>query len=227
MKLVNPTLLLFALLFFACSEPKESRSSKRAQNIKIEEPKDESDSLYSALNDFREIETLIRNVYIWHDNRNPTDIGLIADSSDSAYIGYDINDLNQATQDLEESDFFTEEFIENYASIHLAVDKKLKKKEIEWLIGRYPNFGSGAEPWCNCQDVPYDEPNPWSELEVSTISQTSEKGSFYWKWGGIIKSTDAGWYAHKYHFKTEKVNGKWKVSYLEGLNLEDFTRKYN
>ena len=211
MKQLKPLLLIVGLSLFSCNDVESQKKIRKT-------PSDSS----STLNDFAKIQDLIRNVYTWHDNENPTRIGMISDLRDSMYIGYNLVELDLATQDLEESDFFTEEFIENYASIHLAVDKKLKRKEIEWLVGSLPNFGSGVEPWCNCQDVPLYAANSWNKIEIKTISLTNNEGTFYWKWGGLRTNMDSNWGAHKYYFRVKKVDGKWKVSYLEGLILEDF-----
>ncbi len=209
------TLFIFGPILFACNETKNQEKSES----KVIVP-----DFSTSLNELEEIERLIQDVYTWHDNNNPTSIGMISDLRDSMYIGYNLSELDLATKDLVESDFFTDEFIENYASIHLAVDKKLKKKEIEWLVGELPNFGSDAEPWCNCQDTPFDLPNPWSKIEIETLYLGDKKGNFYWKWGGLRTNTAPGWYSFKYHFRVEKIGKKWKISYLEGFNLEDFTR---
>ncbi len=208
-------LFIFGLILFACNETK---------NQEKPEPEVTIPDLYTSLNELAEIEHLIRDVYTWYDNKNLTSIGMISDLRDSMYVGYNLLELDLATKDLVESDFFTNEFIENYATIHLAVDKKLKKKEIEWLVGDFPNFGGDAEPWCNCQDAPFDLPNPWSKIEIETLYLADKKGDFYWKWGGLKANTAPDWYSFKYHFRVEKIGGKWKISYLEGLNLEDFTR---
>ena len=215
---IKPSLLLVVgLLLLSCNE---SGNKKKVQS------KIKTSDNSNTLEDIREIQSLIRNVYMWHDGGNPTTIGMVADLRDSLYIGYNLKELHLATRELKESEFFTDDFIENHAKIHLAVDNKLKKKEIEWLVGGLPNYGSGAEPWCNCQDTPYDLPNPWRQLKIKTIHISKDSGEFYWKWRVNKEHLDSGWSTFNYHFKVRKIDEKWKIDFLEGLNLEDFTRKH-
>ena len=61
-------------------------------------------------------------------------------------------------------------------------------------IRRYSKLpGSGdsagdANPWCLCQDVPYDTPVPWEFVEVESFdSQT-----YRWKWGRLKEGTHPG-----------------------------------
>lgn len=122
------------------------------------------------------------------------------------------------------SDFFTTEFISNFKKVHLSIDEKLKSKQLEWNTHSLAPFGSGANEWCSCQDVPFDEPNPWSLIEIEKIKLTENTGEFYWKWGNIDLNSGSGWNSFRYHFKVEKVNQKWKISYLEGFEFKTFTR---
>ena len=67
---------------------------------------------------------------------------------------------------LAQTNFFSKEFIDNYNFIIIELDKKLKAKELIWNKGETPPFGNDANVWCSCQDVPYDNPNPWDNIEI-------------------------------------------------------------
>lgn len=203
-------MLLVGLTFNACKQDSAQQDANTS----------ETDS--DELRDIDAIETLIREVYVWHD-KSPTMVGAIADTENNKYIALNLSDLDLAVEEIIGSDFFTDEFIDNFEKVHLAIDEKLKKNELEWFTGELPPFGSSANDWCNCQDVPFDEPNPWTMIEIEKIKLTEDSGEFFWKWGGLGKNPGSGWKEFAYRFKVEKKNGTWKVSYLEGFEHKNFT----
>lgn len=174
-------------------------------------------------NDFKEVEDLIRKVYTWHEGRLPSEIEMFTDESDDIYIGFNLDQLKLNVEELERTEMFADEFIDNYNNIYITLEHKIRNNEFDWLVGDLPPFGNGADPWCNCQDVPYDEPNPWSQIQLEIIDLNNQKGEFIWKWGGTDLS-GTGWSEFTYRFRVIKENEKWKISYLEGFNFEEFTR---
>jgi hypothetical protein len=175
-------------------------------------------------NDLKEIQELIREVYAWHDRGNPTHIDIMLDTIDSTYSIVNLFHLDLASEELRSSNFFTPAFISNYEDIYNAMDEMLNNRDIVWYPNELPSFGSGAHPWCNCQDVPYDEPSPWSEIEIETIQLNEISGEFYWKWGKVPEESD--WGRFRYYFSVKKSGDLWKIDSLEGLNVEDMTRKH-
>jgi len=179
----------------------------------------------SLADDKEQIQSLIRRVYKWHDKQKPSMNKMITDNKDSIYIGFNLHQLQLEIENLKATDFFLNEFIDNYNKIYRTLDKKLRSKEIEWLVGVLPPFGNNANPWCNCQDVPFDDPNPWDFIEIEIIHLDNEKGDLLWKWGGIEFANAESWNEFTYKFSVVKENGKWKISYLEGFNFDEFTRE--
>lgn len=165
--------------------------------------------------DLNEIETLIREMYIWHESNNPSQIGLI--TKDSLNIGFHRDDLIITLDEIEDSQFFTKAFVHQYYNLHQEINTKLENGEVIWYIGYLPPFG-GADPWCNCQDVPFDEPNPWTLIEIVKIKLTENAGEFYWKWGNLGENPGSGWPTFKYHFTVKKVDGSWKIDSMEGID---------
>jgi hypothetical protein len=95
------------------------------------------------------------------------------------------------------------------------------------LVGELPPFGNDANPWCNCQDVPDDELDPWNFIEVEVISLGSDRGELRWKWGNPNSDADAGGKVFAYRFDVVKDAGRWKIAYLEGFDFHTFTGSEN
>jgi len=175
-------------------------------------------------NDKDEIQDLIRQVLNWRDSKNSIDIlPALNDSTDKIYIGFDLNIHKANLNKLCATGFFSAEFIENYNQIILTLDKKIKNKEFnDWLVGELPSFSfaNDVDPWCLCQDVPYDKPNPWDLVEVEIINLDNEKGDLTWTWGKSDWSKN-----FKYKFRVSKENGKWKIDYLHGFDFKESIKK--
>ena len=119
--------------------------------------------------------------------------------------------------------FFSNEFINNYNEIIRVLYRKMKDKEIApFSTGEIPPFGfdTDADPWCDCQDVPYDNPNAYGLVDVHIIELNSESGKLYWTWGSLPKNVSADWKTITYKFNVKKEDGKWKISYLQGFDIK-------
>jgi hypothetical protein len=214
--------LIIGFIFLGCTQKKNSDNSTVQQ----------TDSLKTVTtsNDKEEIKNLIRNVLSWSESKK-TSIDLLpvlTDSKDSVYIGFDLKKHKENLDKLEKTNFFAKEFIENYNQIILTLDKKLRNKEYnEWLVGELPTFifANDVDPWTSCQDVPYDEPSPWNFVEIKEINLNDKNGEIEWKWGKLKPDTDPSWKEFSYRFKVVKENNEWKVSYLQGFDFKESTRK--
>lgn len=172
------------------------------------------------------IQQLIRQVLDWADYESSMSLfPVLEDNTNSVYVGLNLDEHQQNLEELESTNFFASEFIDNYNKIYLTLDKKLRNREFEWKVGELPPFGNDGNPWCNCQDVPYDEPDPWEFIEVEIISLDSEKGELNWKWGKLGLNADSGWKEFTYRFRVVKEEGRWRIAYLEGFDFDEFTRR--
>lgn len=174
--------------------------------------KNSSDSL-----DHKAILELTRKFYLKVDRATfyPT---VSKDSMESFYVSLDTFEIQILAERLSKTNLVTTNFVTDYIKIYFDVHEKLKSGEIVWRVGELPPFGNGSNPWCNCQDVPYDEPSPWQEIELETIQLSDSSGQFYWKWANV----DSDWGEHRYYFEVEKVSGQWKISHLEGFTPSAF-----
>jgi hypothetical protein len=200
MKRIRLTTLIFGLLFFSCNQADTKRTyvtEKKSSN---------------SVDDKEQIQNLIRQVYKWHEAQKTSNNEMITDSKDSIYVGFNLDQLKLDIEELKTTNFFSTEFIDNYFKIFTTLDKKLRNKEIEWSVGDLPPFGDNVNPWCNCQDNP---DNYWQTMTIDKIAFDSNVATFTWTWGNNFQ----------YKAKAIKLNDSWKISYLEGFNFDEFTRK--
>lgn len=174
-----------------------------------------------------EIQKLIRKVLNWSKSDSSFPIlPCMTDRESRVYVGFDLKQLNKNLQILRETGFFANEFVDNYKRIILTLDKKMRNKEFAvWSVGDLPPFGfaNDVDPWSLCQDVPYNNPNPWDYVEVTVIELDNNHGELVWKWGELEKSVSPDWKAFSYRFKVTKENDKWMISYLQGFDFNNAT----
>jgi hypothetical protein len=175
--------------------------------------------------DKEEIQNTMREMLSWSQGKNSIQlVPVLTDSKDSSCIGFDTVALEVNIGKLKATNFFSSEFIDNYKQIILTLDKEMKDKKFgAWSTGELPpfNFANDVDPWCDCQDVPYDTPDPYSLVEVQVVSLNNEQGDLYWKWGELDKNVNPDWKTFKYKFKVQKEDVKWKISYLEGFDFKE------
>ncbi len=174
--------------------------------------------------DKAEIKQLIRKALKWVDKESSLHLyPLLKENPTGFYLGFDLDEHKKNLKKLESSQFFSAAFFDNYNNIYQALDRKLRDKEIEWRVGELPPFGNNANPWCNCQDVPYDKPNPWESIEVDFVGDENGRVSALWTWGSLKGEVEEELKKHPYRFDVVKEKGKWKIDYLEGFDFDVFT----
>ena len=89
-----------------------------------------------------------------------------------------------------------------------------------------PHFGfdSGADVWCDCQDIPFDYPNVWDYVEVEIIEIDDNSASLVWRWGPLDKVHPA-WNERPYRFRTVREDGNWRIAYLQEFDFEKITQR--
>ena len=175
-----------------------------------------ADTISDTNNDKAQIEKLVKQVLKWHDiNGIYTGFETNYNPKDSMAIGMNLDTLKNELNELRKSDLFDKEFIDNYNKIVLKIDEKIKKsKDYAWQNGDMPSF-AGADPWCDCQNIPYE--NPWDKIVFKFLSIDKENADLTWTWGNSIWSKD-----FNYRVKAKKTNGKWRISYLQGFDINNY-----
>ena len=198
-------------LFFVFSLWILAVSFKPADSVDLK-----NDKNFYFKTDKQEIESLIRKAYQWIETKNNnTDFDPVTNKKGDKYTGLDLTAHKKRMEALKKTNFFSQQFLDNYNKIALKLDANLKNKKIEWLVGDLPPFGNDANPWCNCQDSPDDY---WKTITDNNLKVDNNKASFYWTWS--LKGD------FKYKTTVVKENGVWKIASLEGFDFEEFTQIY-
>ncbi len=212
MKIFKLTFILIGILLFDCNQPNSQNTSE------------------ANVDDKTQIQNLIRKVLNWSDENSIDLLPVLTDSKDSSCIGFDFDKHKINLNKLRETNLFAGEFIENYNQIIRTLDRKIKNKEFDkWNTYELPtfSFANDVSPWCLCQDVPYDKPNPWDLVEVIVISLNNERGELNWKWGKPELNGAPGWKEFNYKFRVVKENGIWKIAYLQGFDFKESASQLN
>ena len=214
MKYIKSTTLIFGLLLFGCNQAGKKTTFAPEEKVSNSE------------NDKLQIQKVIRQVLNWANSENSIDLlPAIADSKDSVYIGFDLDKHKENLNKLRDTKFFATAFINNYNQIISTFDKGLKNGKYEqWQVNEMPpfSFASDVNPWTLCQDIPYDNPNPFDCVEV--IMLNIENGEAIWKWGKTELITESSWKDFEYKFGAVKEDDHWKISYLEGFDYKESTK---
>jgi hypothetical protein len=170
-----------------------------------------------------EIQNLIRQVLNWADSKNRIDLlPVVTDSYDSVYIGFDLDKHKQNLEKLKSTGFFSTEFIDNYDKIILTLDKGLRNGNYEkWFVGDLPTFifANDYSPWWSGQESFSIE-----KSVIELIKLDKEKGEFYFVCGDKVAGCE-GLENYKMRFRVVRENNKWKISYMEGFDFKESTRK--
>ena len=201
MKYFKLTTLLLTLSFFACKEKATKNVSKTF--------KEQNQS--NLTNDAAELEKLTKELYKWNETKSSqVDFDPIKkEKDDLIYTRIDLARHKQRLNELKETDFFTDYFIQNYNNIALTIDEKMVNKSFVYYVGELPPYGNDANPWCNCQDNP---DNYWGKIALKNVIINNNTATYNWSWGDKFE----------YKVKAIKENGVWKISYLQGFDFNEF-----
>lgn len=180
----------------------------------IKDQSHSNEEISRATNDSIGLLMLTRKLYKWHETES-SQVDFApgeANKKDSIYSGIDWNAHSKRLKELEKTNFFSREFLDNYNALARKIDKDLKNGSSQWLIGDLPPFGNDANPWCNCQDNP---DNYWNSITLTNIHFDNNKVTYNWTWGDNFR----------YKAKARKENGTWKISYLQGFDYKEFFPK--
>ena len=212
------SLILSIVLLSSCLNKGTSKSTKESEDI----TPTKTVRIDVSQEDSIKIQNLIRKVYEWNEN-NPKsyfNIG-IEDDSKKEYIAIDWGKYEENAKVLRKTGFFSEIFIDNYKKTLKHIQTKLKKGDYEggWLVGYLPPFGTGANEWCHCQDVPIDD--YWKTMEIYSLNPQAQSVKVVWNWGKGIEWEWVNDEKNGYPQEVVKESNIWKIS-----NMDGFDEKY-
>jgi len=208
-------ILLLSLILTSCHQV----------NKKVIPIEKQSESLISNkdLNDEDVIEKLIIQVLNWADSKSSFGLlPVMMDSTQTIYIGFNLEKHKENLFILKETGLFASEFIENYNQIILTIDHGLRTGKYEqWLVGDLPTFifANDYSPWWNGQER-------FSTVhgKIEKIKFDEGQGEFYFICGDKTNECE-GLENYKMKFKVIKEDKKWKISYLQGFDFKESTRR--
>ena len=196
---------MICVVFINCNDhntQKHVDSLKTSANVKLIVKNENQDSI--------ELTKLVRNLYEWHERKIKEIDGfkpLKVNPSDTLYTGIDLDANEKAIDKLKQTGFFADVFLDNYRKIALRMDKELRNGTSLWPEGELPTFNDDVDAWCNCQDSPVEA--YWKIIKLTDLKVNQNEANFKWTWGD----------AFFYSVKAKKVNNNWKISYLQGFDM--------
>ena len=161
--------------------------------------------------DSAELKALVVKLLKWHGTDKKSDFEpLLKNPTDTIYSGIDWQAHKQRIAELEKTNFFTKDFLDNYQKIALHLDKELKQNKIKYAVGDLAPYGNEANEWCNCQDYPA---NIFKRLKIVDLKINDNSAAF--KWTSGVKFF--------YSVKAKKENDVWKIAELERFNIKNFS----
>jgi hypothetical protein len=154
------------------------------------------------------ITALVRSLYKWHETA-PRPDGFVPLKKNPVFTlntSMDLAANNKAIKELKETGLFAEDFLNDYRNIAVRMDKELRDGSSLWPDGELPTFNDDVDGWCNCQDNP---DNYWEKLTITNLKINKGEADFKWTWGDNFF----------YHTKAKNMAGTWKISYLEGFDM--------
>ncbi|MBB3056806.1 hypothetical protein [Mucilaginibacter gotjawali] len=210
------------LILFGCNSNIKSNNQKKtdaAVKAKVAARTGTEEVKFTDSNKNKEeIQALTRQMLKWAGTKGAIEL-LPALSKDSICVGFDFDKEKLNLEKLRKTEFFADEFIDNYDHIIHTLDKKIKNNEFgKWNVYELPtfNFANDASPWCSCQDN-----LSWDKVAVEIVKIDDDKGELKWNWGKLDPGTDQSWKDFSYPFRVVKVDGKWKISYLQGFDYNE------
>ena len=171
-----------------------------------------------------ELTSLVRNVYEWHETKYqnhgfPLKLNI---PSDSLFVGIDWKAYNKDYEAFRKTNFFSDDFLARHRAIAMTIDSSIRQAGVEWRNAKdgIPLWSTDADDWCSCQDSP---DNYWERLIISNFRFSKDAAAFNWGWG-LKDGIDPPF---KYEMKAKKVNGAWRVSYMEGFKYYGTVADYN
>lgn len=193
------------LVMIHCTQEKDkSNLPNNKQEIKI------TDSVDNKQSDSLALLKLTKQLYEWQEFKSKeSDFDpLQKEKTDTIYAGIDMIKHKKRLKELQETQFFSKSFIDNYNKIAVKIDKEMKTGNLQWVIGELPTFGNDTNFWCNCQDVP---DNFLNKIWIMNLNITDNTAAYNWSWGeGLV-----------YHIKAVKENNSWKIAGMEGFDYEN------
>lgn len=160
--------------------------------------------------DTAKLNNIINEIYNWVLIGENVPIAFPYNYNDSLIVGVNFNYIDSIENIFKRNGLFTNEFINNHRNIYLVMDKKIKNNKFSRF--EIPPFFGNSDPWCLCQDYPYDK-----RLFVEMIDYSIEtiEDTIYYKWNWLNKNNP------NYLIKIISEDSTYKVTHMDGFTLDN------
>lgn len=206
---LKPILICLSTLFLlsACGGTNKADKTDTGK-ITIRTPITPPLLVIDRIDDSVKLTALVRSLYKWHETAPRPDgfVPLKKNPVDTLNTRMDLAANNKAIRELKQTGLFADDFLTDYRNIAVRMDRELRDGSSLWPDGELPTFNDDVDEWCNCQDFP---DNYWEKLTLADLKFNDNEADFKWTWGDNFF----------YHTKAKKIAGIWKISYLEGYDM--------
>ncbi|RZL15637.1 MAG: hypothetical protein EOO62_03465 [Hymenobacter sp.] len=207
----------------ACSNP-DSRATTTSTTDTKRAQTSIAGKVINHTADSIELTNLVRKIYEWHETKYHTN-GFpyeFTSPADSLFTGIDWNAYNKDFEVFKKTNFFSQDFLDRHKAIALTIDSSIRKSSVEWRNAKdgIPLWDTDADDWCGCQDSP---DNYWKQLTISNLHFSNGTAKFSWIWD----EKDGIDPPFKYEMRAKKVNGIWRISYMDGFKYYGTVADYD
>ena len=159
-----------------------------------------------------DVERLVKNVLLWSDTTSIDLLPVI--KKGNIYNGIDTIMVNQGIIQMQKTNLFSEQFIDNYKKLIYTINERLHNRYYDdWLVGDLPtfSFANDLNPWCNCQGYYADH------IDIGITKENQNNAET------IYRITIP--YDFEFTVRIINQNGQWKISYLSGFDYEAGIKK--
>jgi len=213
-KILISIAILIILIFLIVRQYDDSTVKETSREIS----QNENINKKIETSDREEIENLIKDLYKWTSTESIIITGFepILDEDEIYAVGLDFETLEERNIVYKNSGYFSESFLENYRELWIILDNEIKTGRIVWNISDgIPYHSVNSNLWTLSQDFP--DGAWWDNIVFNFTGLNEESATLEWGWGDTNFSSTP----KKYEIELDKINGEWKISYIEGFEKQE------
>jgi len=192
------------LLFIAASCTSVGSNNKASTESQLA---DSSKDVDTASADSMALLQLTKRMVQWaeEEQKGSDFVPVDPENGDSSYRQLDMEKHKERLDELRATQLFSASFIDNYNQVGEQINQKMLENKLVWNEGELPPFGTGASPWCNCQDRPDDYQD---QLRIGDVKPDGASYAYQWNMGNDLNVAT----------KAVKEGDKWKISWMDGFD---------
>jgi hypothetical protein len=180
------------------------QSCNSNKDQKTSEVRDSTFATIDRKSDSVNLRNLLMTIYKWYEKNEGIDHNNLFTES----YGIDTVKLDSGIREMRKTNFFSKEFLTNYKQIGLRTNQMLKQDSTLRMVGIAFPF-QDFDTWHGGQGWELD----WNTLTIHNLSMSADSASLKWTCSKPVETKPL-------EAKFKKENDKWKLSYLELMDLK-------